>query len=474
MKKNETKIIEITDYTQEGLGVGRADEMAVFVKDTVIGDIVEAGITKVKKTYAFARVCGILKESPDRIDPPCPCARSCGGCQIQMMDYAAQLRFKEEKVRSALVRIGGFAPEKLQIEPILGMEDPWRYRNKAQFPVGKNREGRTVAGFYAGRTHSIIEQPDCLIGIPENRQILKTVLAYMEECGVAPYDEENGQGIVRHVMTRKGFSNGQIMVCLVVNAGSVPQPESLIQRLRKVPGVVSILLNHNTENTNVILGSKTTLLYGEPYIEDRIGAVRYQISARSFYQVNPVQTGKLYQTALEFAGLTGKETVWDLYCGIGTISLFLAQKAARVYGVEIIPEAVEDARRNARLNGIENAHFYVGKAEDVLPEKCKAAGAKADVIVVDPPRKGCDEKLLQTMLEMEPQRIVYVSCDPATLARDLKILCKEKYELKRVRPCDMFPHTVHVETVCCLYHQKKDFISVPYKPKDDSYLKQQN
>ncbi len=447
MKKNELKTVEITDYTQEGLGVGRADEMTVFVKDTVIGDIVEAGITKVRKNYAFARVEKVIKESPDRISPQCPSARACGGCQIQMMDYRAQLRFKEKKVRNCLTRIGGFDEAGLPMEAIMGMDEPWHYRNKAQFPVGKSKDGRLIAGFYAGRTHNIIEQPDCMIGIEENSRIVSTVLEYMTACGVSAYDEESGEGLVRHIMVRKGFASGQIMVCLIINGKKIPRPEKLTGALLQIPGIVSIVLNHNTRNTNVIFGPESTLLYGEPYLEDRIGDVRYQISARSFYQVNPVQTEKLYRTALEFAGLTGKETVWDLYCGIGTISLFLARKAAKVYGVEIIPEAIEDARRNAGLNGIQNAEFFVGKAEEVLPEKCRNGHLRADVIVVDPPRKGCEEAVLETMIQMEPERIVYVSCDPATLARDLKILCGRGYRLERVRPCDMFPHSVHVETV---------------------------
>ena len=470
MEKNERKRVQITDYTQEGLGVGRAEEMAVFVKDTVIGDIVEAGITKVKKTYAYGRVEKILKESPDRVSAPCPCARSCGGCQIQMMDYPAQLRFKEAKVREALCRIGGFEEETLPMMPILGMDDPWRYRNKAQFPVGTGKDGKPAAGFYAGRTHHIIEQPDCLIGIKENSRIVSEVLDYMNTCRVLPYNEETGKGLMRHIMIRKGFRSGQIMVCLVINGKELPEPERLTERLCRIPGVVSISINRNTKNTNVIFGAETELLFGEPYIEDSIGEIRYQISPRSFYQVNPVQTEKLYRAALEFAGLTGKETVWDLYCGIGTISLFLAQKARRVFGVEIIPEAIEDARRNAALNGIRNTSFLVGKAEEVLPQRCGTGKERADVIVVDPPRKGCDGKVLETMLQMAPVRIVYVSCDPATLARDLKVLCAERYHLEKVQPCDMFPHSIHVETVCLLSNtqskKKESYITLDVEMAD--------
>ena len=450
MQKNETVTVHITDYTQEGLGVGRAGNMAVFVKDTVIGDTVLAQITKVMKTYAYGRVKEIPEKSPDRITPPCPVARPCGGCQIQMMQYQAQLRYKEEKVRNCLMRIGGFSRDDLSdavMEPIMGMEDPYRYRNKAQFPVGKDREGMLTAGFYAGRTHSIIDCRDCLIGTEENQAILDIVLRHMEIHGIEPYDETTGTGCVRHIMTRKGFATGQIMVVLVINADAIPAEEDLAEELWKIPGMTSLSVNTNTRNTNVIFGSRTRTVRGTDYIEDMIGDVRFRIGERSFFQVNPSQTGKLYATALEFAGLTGSETVWDLYCGIGTISLFLARKAGMVYGVEVIPEAIENARENAALNGIGNARFFAGKAEEVLPDKYASEKIRADVIVVDPPRKGCERAVLDTMVAMQPERIVYVSCDPATLARDLKYLCENGYRLKKVRTCDMFAHTVHVETV---------------------------
>ena len=344
------------------------------------------------------------------------------------------------------------------MEPILGMEEPFRYRNKAQFPIGRDREGKLIAGFYAGRTHSIIPVEDCVLGVPVNREILACVLGYMEEFHVSPYDEKAHQGLVRHVLIRYGFRTGEIMVCLVVNGTSLPEEEALATRLAAIPKMTSITLNVNQEKTNVIMGKKLRVLWGKGYITDEIGDVKYQISPLSFYQVNPVQTEKLYGTALEYAGLKkGEDTVvWDLYCGIGTISLFLARKAGQVYGVEIVPQAVEDARNNARINGITNARFYVGKAEEVLPgyyadyEKEHGQQARADVIVVDPPRKGCDETLLETIVKMEPEKVVYVSCDPATLARDVKYLRGNGYEVRRVRAVDMFPHTVHVETVCLL------------------------
>jgi 23S rRNA (uracil1939-C5)-methyltransferase len=414
----------------------------------VIGDVAEVCIMKMKKTYGYARLMRLLTPSPDRIDPPCPVARQCGGCQIQAMSYEAQLRFKEDKVRNNLRRIGRF--DALPMEPIIGMKEPFRYRNKAQFPIGTDRDGRTITGFYAGRTHSIIECRDCLLGAKVNTEILNRVLAFMESHRIVAYDEATGRGLIRHVMTRVGFATGEIMVCIVINGTRLPDHEALVQELIQIPGMTSITLSINKEKTNVILGRSITLLWGRAYIEDTIGTVRFRISPLSFYQVNPEQTEKLYGKALEYAGLTGRETVWDLYCGIGTISLFLAQKARAVYGVEIVPEAIRDAEINAQINHIDNATFYTGRAEDVLPEKYKSEGIQADVIVVDPPRKGCEQSVLDTMVAMAPHRIVYVSCDSATLARDLRYLCDRGYELNRVCPVDMFGNSVHVETVCLL------------------------
>lgn len=448
MKKDDLITIKIEDMSSEGLGVGRCDGMAFFVKDTVIGDVAEAKIMKLKKTYGYARLVRLLAPSADRVEPLCPVSRQCGGCQIQAMSYEAQLRFKEEKVRNNLIRIGKF--ENPPMEPILRMERPYRYRNKAQFPVGTDRDGRLIAGFYAGRTHSIIECADCLLGAEVNRRILSIVLAHMETYKIPPYQEQNAGGLVRHVMTRVGFATGQIMVCIVINGDSLPKSEELVENLLQLPGMTSITLNINKDATNVILGRQIKLLWGQTYIEDTIGDIRFRISPLSFYQVNPLQTEKLYAKALEYAALTGTETVWDLYCGIGTISLFLAKRAKKVCGVEIVPDAIRDARENAALNHITNAEFFVGKAEEVLPEKYKTEGITADVIVVDPPRKGCEESVLATMLRMAPKRIVYVSCDSATLARDLRYLCDNGYELTKCCPADMFGNSVHTETVALL------------------------
>ena len=454
-RKNDMVTLDIVDCGTNGEGIGKADGFTVFVKDAVIGDQVTAKIMKAKKNYGYGRLMEILKPSPDRVESICPSARQCGGCQIQQLSYEKQLAFKEEKVRGHLERIGGFT--NLPMEPIIGMEDPFHYRNKAQFPVGKNKEGRIITGFYAGRTHSIIENRDCALGIPENREILDRVVSHMEKHHIEPYDEESGKGLVRHVFTRCGYYTGQLMVCMIINGTSIPHQQELVDSLREIRGMTSISLNINKKRNNVILGDQLKLLWGQEYITDKIGDISYQISPLSFYQVNPQQTWKLYSKALEYADLHGEETVWDLYCGIGTISLFLAQKAKYVRGVEIVPAAIEDARRNADLNHIENTEFFVGKAEEILPDyydkyaqEHPGETARADVIVVDPPRKGCDETLLNTIVEMQPEKVVYVSCDSATLARDLKYLCERGYQVEKVCPVDMFPMTVHVETVVLL------------------------
>ena len=448
MKKNDKLIVKIEDIGVSGEGIGKVDGYALFVKDAVIGDTVEAVITKPKKNYAYAKMLKVLEPSPHRVEKKCPVARQCGGCQIQELSYEAQLAFKEKKVRGNLERIGGFSPEFLDrvMEPICGMEEPFYYRNKAQFPFGTDKNGNIVTGFYAGRTHAIIPNTECALGVPVNKQILECILEYMNENGVTAYNEETGRGLVRHVLIRYGFKTGEIMVCLVINGDNLKNEELLVEKLVRIPGMTSITCSINKENTNVIMGKEIKEVWGQGYITDYIGDVKYQISPLSFFQVNPAQTETLYGLALEYADLKGEETVWDLYCGIGTISLFLAQKAKKVYGVEIIPQAIDDARNNAKLNGFENAEFFVGKAEEVLPEQYDKNQVYADVIVVDPPRKGCDETLLRTMVSMKPERIVYVSCDSATLARDLKYLCENGYEIVKARAVDQFPHTVHVES----------------------------
>ncbi len=474
--KNDIVTVKIEDIGTEGEGIGKLEGFTLFVKDAVMGDVVEARLVKVKKNYAYARLEKVLTSSPLRVKPVCPYHKQCGGCQIQAMSYEAQLQFKENKVKNNLVRIGGFDQLFIEsvMEPVVGMEQPWHYRNKAQFPVGTDKDGRIITGFYAGRTHSIIANTDCALGVEENEPILQKVLAYMQNEKVSAYDETTGQGLVRHILIRKGFTSGEIMVCLVINGKSLPKEDRLVSTLREIPGMTSIWLNYNTKNTNVIMGTEGRVLWGQNTITDVIHrrsieeinsgkdclrydskenapqGITFAISPLSFYQVNPIQTEKLYSLALEYAGLTGEETVWDLYCGIGTISLFMAQCAKEVHGVEIVPQAIEDARKNAERNHIENATFYVGKAEEVLPRLYEEEHIFADVICVDPPRKGCDEACLNTIIKMAPKRIVYVSCDSATLARDLKYLCENGYEIKKVRAVDQFGQTVHTETVVLL------------------------
>ena len=492
MKKNDTFILKIEDMGIGGEGIGKYEGMTFFVKDAVIGDEILAGVTKLKKGYGYARLVEIVKPSPKRVEAPCKIARQCGGCQIQNLCYEEQLVLKQKKVENNLRRIGSFSQEQVEkvMEPVVGMEDPFRYRNKAQFPCGYDKDGNIVFGFYAARSHQVIPIDDCLLGVSENAKILAVIKEYMEACHIKPYDETTGQGLLRHVLIRKGFHSGQVMVCLIINGDKLPQADRLVESLSEVPGMHSISYNVNKEKTNRILGDKVQLLWGDLCIRDTIHRVReeesggftrtdesvtFAISPKSFYQVNPVQTEKLYSLALEYAGLTGKEIVWDLYCGIGTISLFLAQAAKQVYGVEIVPEAIADARENAKNNQIENATFYVGKAEEVLPAWVEEhaddgdAGLHPDVIVVDPPRKGCDEKCLETMVAMAPERIVYVSCDSATLARDLKYLQGKGYEVLRVRPVDQFCHSMHVETVVLLSQLKQkpdDYINVTIELDD--------
>lgn len=529
LKKNDEFELVITDMGSEGEGIGRFGGMPFFVKGAIPGDTVLAGVTKMKKTYGYARIVKILDPSPDRVTPACPIAGRCGGCQLQHMSYAAQLKHKQDKVLNDLVRIGGIGRESFEVMPdkdrcteavgkaddagkicffpIIGMEEPFHYRNKGQFPVGVSKDGSIISGFYAGHTHSIIDTGSCMLQHGLTDSLMQAVREYMSEAGVSAYEEpttgaeqilpagnkesttksrrrdikrKTGSGLVRHVLTRVGFATHEVMVCVVINAQKLPKEELLVSKLEEaaldynsrindraagtdaadIPVVpediseyrlASVSLNINIRNTNVIMGEKCRLLFGNLYITDCIGDIKYRISPLSFYQVNPMQTQKLYATALEFAGLTGNETVWDLYCGIGTISLFLAKRAKKVYGVEIVGQAIEDARANAELNNISNVEFFVGAAEEVLPAKYAAdPSMRADVIVVDPPRKGCDEALLECITKLEPKKIVYVSCDPATLSRDVKYLGQHGYTLKAVRPCDMFPQTSHVETVVLL------------------------
>lgn len=521
IKKDDTLQLTIEDIGSDGEGIGHIDLTAgsydepqrrytIFVKDTVIGDVVTVKIMKALQSFAYAKLVSIDKPSPDRVEPKCPIAAQCGGCQIQALDYNKQLEFKQKKVMNDLVRIGGFDESLIReiTDPIIGMEDPYCYRNKEQVPVGTDKDGNPVTGFYASHTHSIVPMTSCAIGDPENDLILNTILDYMKAENVPAYDEKTGTGLLRHILIRSGVYSREVMICLVVNGDSLPSENKLVELLRVLPFVTSISINTNKSRGNVILGRKLRVLWGEESIVDTLHvykveyeestrnpaaslhddsaasgndtsgidasrtahfiptgeAVNFRISPLSFYQVNPKQTEKLYSIVLEYCKLNGHETAWDLYCGIGTISLFLAKHAKEVYGVESVEDAVRDARNNARLNNIENVEFETGRAEDVLPayvDRHKSEHRKhpVDVIVVDPPRKGLDDVTIGVMLAMAPPRIVYVSCDPATMSRDLKKLTaaqkdaagnKYSYKLQRVQPVDQFGHTVHVETVVLL------------------------
>ncbi|WP_243555783.1 23S rRNA (uracil(1939)-C(5))-methyltransferase RlmD [Priestia megaterium] len=447
VEKNEYIDVAFEDLTHDGAGVAKVNGFPIFVQNALPGESGQVKVIKVKKGYAFGKLIKHHTISEQRVEAPCPVYKQCGGCQLQHVSYEGQLQFKQKQVKDVMARIGHL-PD-VPVHSTLGMNDPWRYRNKAQVPVAE-REGGLVAGFYQQRSHDIINMDACLIQQQANDDVVQAVKSICEKHGVSAYQEQKHKGSLRHIMARYGLVTGEIMVVIVTRTAELPNKKRIIEDIiEAVPNVKSIVQNVNSKRTNVILGNQTSVLWGEEYIYDYIGDVKFAISAKSFYQVNPEQTKVLYDKALEYADLTGEETVIDAYCGIGTISLFLAQKAKKVYGVEIVPEAIEDAKRNAELNGIHNAEFAVGEAEVVIPNWYKQ-GIKADVIVVDPPRKGCDEALLNTIIDMKPKKVVYVSCGPATLARDLAILEKGGYETVEVQPVDMFPHTTHVENVAVL------------------------
>ncbi|NMA67362.1 MAG: 23S rRNA (uracil(1939)-C(5))-methyltransferase RlmD, partial [Clostridiaceae bacterium] len=444
VRKNDIIELDITGMTHEGMGVGKKDGFAVFVQGAIDGEKVRAKIIKVLKNYAVARIDEFIEKSPFRKEPFCPVYKRCGGCGLQHMSYEKTLSFKRQIVIDNLTRLGGL--ENITVENTIGMEKPYNYRNKAQYPVGEGKSG-PISGFFAKRSHEIIESDICGIQHPVSDKAKSIVLEYMREYSVSAYSEKSGQGLIRHVVTKTGFYTNETMVIIVATKSKMPHAKELITMLKEeITGLKSIVLNINSKRGNVILGQQNITLYGSDTITDRLGSLYFEISPLSFYQVNPVQTEILYNKAIEFSNLTGKETVFDLYCGIGTISLFAAQKAKKVIGVEIVEEAIEAAKRNASRNNLNNTEFYVGKAEEIVPQLYEK-GIKADVVLVDPPRKGCDEQLLKTLVDMSPERIVYVSCNPSTLARDLKYLSANDFELKEVQPVDMFPWTQHVECV---------------------------
>lgn len=453
VEKNKTYEMTVDSLGSNGEGIGRIEGFTIFVEGALPEETVKVLVVKLKKSYGYGKLVEIISPSPYRVEPYCPVAKTCGGCQLQHFSYEGQLAYKARKVKDDLERIGGL--KKLADLPAFGMENPWRYRNKAQFPVGNGKDGAVEVGFYAKRSHRIVDAPVCYLQDVVNDEITAIVRNFMEEFRISAYDEEKHKGLVRHILTRVGRNSGEIMVCIVINGKGIPNSEVLVERLQQVEGIASIVLNVNKEQTNVILGKKIITLWGKSTIVDTLGGISFEISPLSFYQVNPVQTEVLYSKAVEMANLKGDETVLDLYCGIGTISLFFAKKAKKVFGVEIVPEAIDDARKNAIRNGIDNVTFEVGAAEEVVPRLYQEQGITADVIVVDPPRKGCDQALLETISSILPEKLVYVSCNPATLARDVGVLCEKGFRVVDVQVVDQFPMTVHVETIALITREDK-------------------
>ena len=444
LRRNDVFEMTCDAFGQDAQGVCRHDGMAVFVPGMLPGETAMVRIVKPEKRYAFGRVDRLITESPDRREPFCPAYKRCGGCSCQHMRYETTLSFKRDQVQELLRRVGGLD---IAVPPVIGMEEPFAYRNKGAYPVGLVN-GKPACGFFAPRSHDLIPLPQegCRIQRGDSHDAVQAVLAWMEKCGAQPYDETTGRGLVRHIMTRSTRSGG-LMVVLVVTSRKIPMKDALVAALQSaVPGLESLCLSVNSKRTNVILGTEIHTLWGKDVMEDTLGGLRFSVSPLSFFQVNPEQTEKLYQLALDYAQLTGKETVVDAYCGAGTISLLLAKKAMQVIGIEIVPEAIENAKENAARNGVTNAEFIVGASEAVLPELVRS-GLRPDVIVVDPPRKGCEEDVLRAILAAQPSRVVYVSCGAPTLARDAKILTEGGYRAEKVQCVDMFCWTGAVETV---------------------------
>ncbi|MGB4001832.1 MAG: 23S rRNA (uracil(1939)-C(5))-methyltransferase RlmD [Bacillota bacterium] len=446
VKTGDEVVLEIENYASEGEGVARIEGFTVFVPGALVGEKVVALIHVVKKTYARAHLVddGIRIASPDRVAPPCPLYPDCGGCQLLHLSYEGQLAMKQQRVVDALARIGGLTD--VVVHPIIGMSNPWHYRNRAQYPFGMSN-GNIIAGCYRKGTHEVVETSDCLIQHPMNNRVTEEVKRLAKEFGLSVYDEETHKGHLRYVLVRRAFGTGEISVVLVTNGSHFPDGKGFAKSLAsKFPGIRSIVQNVNRIRGNKVLGDENIVLWGEDGIVDILGDLRFKISATAFYQVNPVQTLVLYQKAVEYARLSGEEKVVDIYCGVGTLTLFLAEQALEVYGIEANKDAIEDANENAKLNGITNVRFISGRAEEVVPDLAKE-GITFDVAVLDPPRTGCQPEVLEALADTGPQRIVYVSCNPSTLARDLKMLTLLGYRTEEVQPVDMFPHTYHVETI---------------------------
>lgn len=445
LNKNQIYETRITDYTAEGQAVAHIEGCAVFIPNGIAGEQVRIRIEKAQKTWAAGKIVEILEKSPHRVNRECPVAKLCGGCDFWHMDYAEETRLKAQRVRDCLNRMAG---EQLEAVPILEAPTCYGYRNKAQYPVAVQK-GRAYAGFFRAGTHQVVENPRCLILPQESDAVKDAVINYVNQHRVPVYDEASHTGLLRHIYVRRGAVSGQILVCLAVNGRNIPKPEALIGRLKQIPGFTTLVLSVNTKKGNAVLGDEFLTLYGPGYIEDTLCGLNFRLSPRSFYQVNHHQAQRLYQAAMEQAQITGADTVLDLYCGVGTITLAMAASAGRVIGVEVIPQAVEDARDNARRNGIQNAEFFCADAGQAALELEKS-GIRPDVVVVDPPRKGLNADTIQALGAMSPRRLVYVSCDPATLSRDVAALKEKGYRLETVQAADLFPRCAHVETVALL------------------------
>jgi 23S rRNA (uracil1939-C5)-methyltransferase len=451
VEKGDCVEVEVVDFGSRGEGVCKYKDFTIFVEGVVPGDILETEVFLKKRNYAKGNIKKMIKLSEKRQDAPCEYFNECGGCQIQNVKYEEQLKYKKEKVYSALTRIGKI--DDFVLKDVIGMEEPYRYRNKGQFPIQLNNKTVEI-GFYKFGSHDVVDLDQCIIQEKISDDVIQVVRSIANDNKISIYNENKHRGVLRHVIVRTAYKTKDTMVIIVTNGYELPFKNTFIEKLQEIPEIKSCIQNINTQKGNRIMGSKNRTLFGERVITDYIDDLVFEISPLSFFQINSVQTEKLYRKVLEYAGLTGEETVFDLYCGIGSISLFLAKKAKKVYGVEIVEQAIKDANENAKRNNIKNVEFIHGKSEVVLPQMNKD-GIKADVIVVDPPRKGCDERLLETIVEMMPEKIVYVSCKPSTLARDLKLITEKGYSVDKVQPVDMFPHSTHVETVVLMSRVKK-------------------
>ena len=457
IEKNKEYILDIMSQGYEGEGVAKINgTFPVFIQGVLVGEKVKVKIIKAKKSYAYGKLVEVLESSSERCAPRCDVYKRCGGCKLQHSTYKSQLDFKYERVKDCIDKIGKLNPD-LVMYP-LGMNEPWRYRNKVQLPIGLVN-GEIKIGFFAERSHEIIDMQNCLIQDEIADKVVELTREWIVKNNIKPYNVDgqyDDSGILRHIMIRRGFTTNEVMVVIVTNGDKLPYKDEFVSMISEnIPGIKSIIQNINSKPTNVILGLESKTLWGEDEISDYIGEFRFNISPLSFFQVNPIQTEVLYSKALEYAELTGEETVFDAYCGTGTITLFLSKKAKKVYGVEIIPQAIDNAWINAKENNVDNVEFFVGESEVVIPDLINK-GVKADVVVVDPPRKGCDKKLLDAISNIDAKRIVYVSCDPSTLARDLAILDQNGYETKIIQPVDMFPHTAHIENVALLVKESSD------------------